>query len=568
MKRKVYDIIYPEPIPPGVILEKNLFAIMRDGVEIALDVYKPAEGAGRWPVILAYSGYNKETFSESPFPSFWCPNGYAVVSAQARGTGQSQGKYTLHGKDESRDGYDIVEWIAQQPWCDGNVGMMGASYFGVSQWVTAIHNPPHLKCIVPCPGWTDYYRGLAYPGGVFRYSFISFWLPRVMRGCLWPGPVPGKKPPMNSILDMLARPEDGPYYWERSVWNRMEQIKVPVLNIVPALQELHAPTHLRSYVDIKSPKKLIVSPFIHQMYMKFMLECLPINQQMLRWFDYWLKGIDTGIMDEPEVAIYDNGTGEWRYENEYPLARTEWKKWYLHPKVAASEPWGLVSEALPAENEKPDTFRHPGTLFNPPQFLGYTTAPLKEDVVVQGPVSVTFYASTTAENTADWAFFIKVGDIAPDGAFAGRTKPEWTDFWTPRDVWICSSGNLKPRFREVDESRSKPGQPWHSFRKPADLKPNVVYEFQVELVPIFNTFKKGHKIWVQIACQDVLFDSQDAFSPSARVAYRGAHKDEISVYHDSEHPSHLLLPVIPDAPEIAPVKAPLRDIVPGAPTIF
>ena len=579
MERKTYDIIYPEPMSPGVILESNVFTPMRDGVEIATDIYKPAEGDGPWPVIFAYSGYKKEYIFESPLPGFYVQNGYAVVYSQARGTGQSQGKYTFHGKYEARDGYDIVEWIARQPWCDGNVAMLGASYYAVNMWLTAVQNPPHLKCIVPFPGTTDNYRGLIYPGGVFRSSFIGGLLSGLLKVCIWPGPVPGKELPENPVLEILAHPEDGPYYWERSVWHRMDRIKIPVLNIVPTSQHLHTTSHLKSYEDIESPKKLIITPWTHMVYMRFSIECLPLNQQILRWLDYWLKGIDTGIMDEPEVAIYDNGTGEWRYENEYPLARTAWRKFYLHEKTTATEPWGLISDVSPTEKERAGTYRYPGSAFGPKEFLAYTTPPLEEDLVVRGPVSITFYASTTDENTADWTFFVKVGDISPGGKPLDPmnnprdpiNKPLWTDAWTPPDVWLWSFGNLKAKYLEVDESRSKPGQPWHSFQNPADLKPNTIYEFQIELMPIFNTFRKGHRIWLQIASQDMEFDNQDAFSPSGMAlsgwSYRNAYKSEIAVYHSPEYPSHILLPIIPDAPEIARVEAPLRDVVPGAPSI-
>ena len=132
---------------------------------------------------------------------------------------------------------------------------------------------------------------------------------------------------------------------------------------------------------------------------------------------------------------------------------------------------------------------------------------------------------------------------------------------------MWSFGNLKAKFREVDESRSKPGQPFHPFRNLADLEPNRIYEFQVELGPIFNTFKAGHRIWLQIAGEYPAYSTWDGSSLYLRRATERTQpmRNEISIYRDSEHPSYLLLPVIPDAPEIAPVKAPLCEVVPGAP---
>lgn len=563
-----YEVIYPLPTPPGVILEKNVYATMRDGVKIALDVYKPAEGGGPWPVIIGYSGFQKEFFFESALPAFYCPKGYVIVQAQARGSCFSQGKYTFFGKDEVRDGYDIVEWIAKQQWCDGNVGMMGASYFGVSQWNTAIQNPPHLKCIVPCPGTTDDYRGLVYPGGVLRIGLALGIASTLIQGAVWPGPIPGRETPAPILAQLFAHTEDGPFWQEQrsSPWKKIGQIKVPVLNIVPTPNKLHAINHLRSYVDIKAPKKLIVTPWTGDGYQPWMFETTSFNQYILRWFDHWLKGIDTGIMNEPEVAIYDNGTGEWRYENEYPLARTQWKKFYLQEKTAITEPWGSISEVPPTKKENPDTYRNP----SPPgqtQFVAYTTPPLEKDLVVKGPVSFTLYASTTEEVLTDWSFFIKVGEIVPSGVPINPVtkKPEIKPGeWTPREeVQLWSWGPFKAKFREVDASRSKLGMPWHSFQNPANLKSNNVYEFQVELQPLFKTFKAGTRMWVQIAGDDRDYSTWDASSLYVRKP--SPMKNQVSVYHDSEHPSHLLLPVIPDAPEIAPVKAPLREAVPEAP---
>ena len=161
-------------------------------------------------------------------------------------------------------------------------------------------------------------------------------------------------------------------------------------------------------------------------------------------------------MDEPDIAIYDNGTGKWRYENEYPIARTQMKKFYLHTKSSTTEPWGSINEAAPKAKEKPDTYRNP----SPPeqtQFLAYTTSPLEDDLVVRGPVSITFYAATTEEVLTDWSFFVKVGEMLPGGILINpvtgepQPKPDWTDSWTPREVHLWSWGNLKAKFKEVAE---------------------------------------------------------------------------------------------------------------------
>jgi len=584
MKKEIYDVNYPNFLQDGVDLEKNVYITMRDGVRIALDIYKPAKEKEQWPSILAYSPFQKERFFESAKPEFYCANGYVCVQATERGCGFNEGKFTFHGATAAQDGYDIIEWIARQPWCNGNVAMMGASGYGVAQWITAPLNPPHLKALVAL-ATTDNYRGLCYPGGVLRKPFVLNLVSGIISGAIWPGPIPGKEPPMNIIAEIFANTEDGPFWWEHgSGWKMIDQIKVPILNIMNTPNRLHTISHLRSYADIKSPKKLIITPWTSENYQPWVFETTALNQYVLRWLDFWLKGIDTGIMNEPEIAIYDNGTGKWRYENEYPLPRTQWCKYYLRVKTSITESHGLISKTPPEEKEKSDIYHNirldtalvasygiiETTPISQPQHVVYLSPPLEEDIRVWGPISFILYASTAEEFTTDWSFFIKMGEMVPSGVplnpVTGKPeiKPEVTDPWTPREVQIWSWGSLKAKFRELDESRSKPGMPWHSFQKPADLKPNTVYEFQIELQPIFKTFKKGCRIWLKIASDDALYSTWDSSSQYVETPSSET-KKEVFIYHNARYPSHLLLPVIPDAPEIMPVKPPLRDAVPGAP---
>ena len=584
MENLDYNVIYPNPVPPGVVLEKNVYVAMQDGVQIALDIWKPAEGNGPWPAILAYSGFLKEKSFESAKPAFYCPNGYVCIQANERGIGFNQGQYTFHSHVAAQDGYDIIEWIAQQPWCNGNVAMMGASGYGVMQWTTAPLNPPHLKALVVL-GTTDNYRDLCYPGGVLRKPFVLHLVSGIMQGAIWPGPVPGKELPRNVTGEILLNNEDGPYWWDHgSNWNRIDQIKAPILNLVNVPNRLHAISHLRAYAKIKSPKKLTLVPWTNENYQPWIFETTAYNQYILRWLDYWLKGIDTGIMDEPEIAIYDNGTGKWRYENEYPLARTKWEKHYLHAKNTRTDEFGLLSPASPEAQDKPDIYHNitlnaelaaSYSVFDSSKtpdlskHVAYVSAPLEQDLRVWGPVSFTLYASTAEEVTTDWSFFVKVGEMVPEGVplnpVTGKPemKPEVTDPWTPREVQIWSWGALKAKYREIDASMSEIGGPWHPFQHPEDLKPNTIYEFQIELQPIFKTFKKGSRIWVKIASDDVVYSPWDSTSRYVETPLAPV-KNEISIYHDARYPSHLLLPVIPDVPETMPVKPPLCDAVPGA----
>ena len=584
MDRDGKKITYPDSVPEGVILEENVYIKMRDGVKLALDIYKPSPGNEPCPVILAYSPFQKERFFESAKPAFYCPRGYVCVQASERGSGFNEGKFTFHGSVAAEDGYDIIEWIAAQPWCNGNVAMMGASGYGVMQWITAPLNPPHLKALVVL-GTTDNYRGLCYPGGVLRKPFVLQLVSGLTMAAIWPGPVEHKEPPMNVITEIFSHCEDGPFWWEHGGgWKNIGKIKAPVLNLVQTPNRLHAIYHLRSYENIKSPKKLVVTPWTNENYQPWIFETTSFNQHILRWLDYWLKGIDTGIMDEPEVAIYDNGTGKWRYENEFPLKRTQWTKYYLHKKITIEAAYGNISKVLPGE-EKPDIYHNlslnaaltasyglASSLIESgkPRYVTYVSPPLEEDITVWGHVCFVFYASTTEEVTSDWSFFVKMGEMVPDGVPLNpvtgnpEIKPEANDLSTPPEVQIWSWGVLKAKFRQVDEDMSRPGIPWHSFQNPEDIKPNTIYEFQIEMQPIFKTFRKGCRIWLKVTGDDALYSTWDSSSGYVETPLSPA-KAEISVYHDTEHPSHLLLPVIPDVREIVPVKPPLNNAVPGAP---
>jgi predicted acyl esterase len=585
MSANTYDVVYPDPVPPGVILDKNVSVTMSDGVKLALDIYRPAGLQEACPAILAYSPFQKERFFESAKPAFYCPNGYVCVQAAERGSGFNQGQFTMHGSEAARDGCDIIEWIAGQPWCDGSVAMMGASGYGVMQWMTAPLNPPHLKALVVL-GTTDNYRGLCYPGGVMRKPFVLGLVSGLTMSALWPGPVAGKQPPMNIIADIFANSEDGPFWWQHGGgWKNIGRIKAPVLNIVQTPNRLHAISQLRSYADIRSPKKLVIAPWTNENYQPWIFETTSFNRYVCRWLDHWLKGADTGIMEEPEVAIYDNGTGRWRYENEYPLERTRWTRFYLRGKDSADEPGGRIGRTPPAD-EKPDVYHNislntalaaaygkdavSSAAPAGPASVAYISAPLEKDLCVQGPASFHLFASTTEEITSDWSFFIKMGEMVDGGVplnpATGKPeiKPEVNDRWTPPEVQIWSWGCLKAKYRRLDENMSRPGMPWHPFQNPEDLNPHTAYEFQIELQPIFKTFKKGSRIWLKIAGDDALYSTWDSSSRYVETPASPA-DGRISIHHDPDRPSHLLLPVIPEMPESDPVRAPLRDAVPGAP---
>jgi predicted acyl esterase len=558
--RPAVTTIYPGEIPkpdmPGVKVEENIYVEMRDGVKLAVDIYHP-EKEGPYPVLLSMCPYLKEIQQchpgwchsiEAGATGFFVAKGYIHVIAQCRGSGMSQGQWAFLDANEQQDGYDLIEWIAEQPWCDGHVGMIGDSYWAWIQYLVAAQRPPHLKCIVPHDGGTDMYRDAFYQGGIFNGGeFGNHWTLDSIFQCIWPGPVEGKLPPFNFAAELAAHPSDGPFYRERSAWWMADRIEVPALVCV-ALTPLHSRGQLAIYPYLRSPKKLVVEPETgYWAHLRFVTD-KNINEYVLRWLDHWLKKKDTGIMKEPEVAVFDGATRKWRYENEYPLKRTEWTKFYFHGGKATSRKEtlsGSLSLEAPSK-EKPDKYKLPDStkrLLAGEPVLVYATPPLKKEVRIWGPLSATLYGSSTEKDTA---WFVKLFDVGP-----------------PNEMKFLSRGILRGSFREVDKERSRPGQPFHSFQNPVPLQPEKVYEFQIEMKPVFHTFKRGHRIRLEIASDDLSYFGSLHSLDIQRLPMPA----DNTIYHETQYPSHLLLPVIPDAPIIRRVEPPLSRVnwplVPG-----
>jgi hypothetical protein len=552
------ELVRPNEPPKGARRVGDVFVKMRDGARLSVDIFLP-EAEGRYPALLSLSPYSKDLQRKPPHwshaiesgaTSFYVPKGYVHVIAQGRGAGLSQGKWQWFDAKERTDGYDLIEWIAAQPWCDGNVGMIGDSYWSWTQYAAAIAQPPHLKCICQCDSTPDFYRDVCYQGGMYHHQFINQWIHYHTSQFAWPGPVAGKQPPMNLTYETVTHPTDGKWWRSRSPWPRLGRIRVPSLHIAPQGGAMHFRGQLWGYPRIKAAKKLLVVPatgfWSHVRY----LTSKPLNRQMLRWFDYWLKGIDTGIMDEPEVAIFDSATRQWRYENEYPLKRTRWTRMYLRANgagPATAPPYGLLSPEAPSGGETPDTYRMPDAyaqITKGQPVVAYQTAPLERDLRIWGPLSLTLFASSDRPDTV---WFVHVSDVAPDG-----------------NAIRLSRGILKASFRAIDAAKSKPGQPFHPFERQELLEPGTVYEFHVEIAPIFRTFRSGHRLRVEVASEDIGYNNPLRQIDVHLLPWPVAN----TLHHDAEHASHLVLPVVPDAPEIRPVAAPVSEIdwplVPGS----
>ena len=262
-----------------------------------------------------------------------------------------------------------------------------------------------------------------------------------------------------------------------------------------------------------------------------------LNAQMLRWFDHWMKGKDTGVMDEPEVAIFDSGTRSWNHEAAYPSPRTQWTNLYLDGAALSHTPPDGAQDA--------DSYRLPDSYalhVKGKASLSYETRPLPEPLRLAGPLSLTLHASSSQIDTL---WFVGLLDVDHGGK-----------------ATALSRGMLRASFRALDEGKSQPGQPWHPFERMEPLEPGRVYEFQIEMRPVFHTLKAGHRLQLTISSEDIQFNNPLRNIDVQLLPW----PVENRVFHDAAHPTHLLLPICA-ADASQPVGSPIREIdwplVPG-----
>ncbi len=541
-----------------VITEKNVLIMMRDGVRLAADVYRP-ESQGKFPALLAMSPYGKDVQKlyspvgplnpirgnggqEAGDTDYFVTRGYAHIVVDVRGSGDSEGEFEFVGMKEQGDGYDLVEWIAGQPWCDGNVGMLGMSYYGVGQLLVAAQNPPHLKAIFPYEAFTDHYRHADYHGGMYNMGFALQWWGHVSVGTSTPRSLrehpeeikrivtdlmqekeiqahvplylalkyPEKNPPM---FEALTHSLDGPRWWEISAYTKFDRIKIPFYAVSRwSGWPVHLPGAFAAYNGINAPKKVMIMETEHPS--GPMRPWHNHHDIVLRWYDHWLKGIDTGIMEEPPIRLFIKGKNEWRYEYEWPLAHTQWTTFYLRGNEG-------LSQEPPGNSEPADTFLSKDwpLPYQPVPCVRYRTSPLATDMEVTGPIALYFHAALD-QPEATWC--VSLHDVPPDGSSR-----------------LISKGWLRASHRAVDERRSKPYQPFHPHTESIPVEPGKIYEYAIDIRETSNVFLAGHRIELLIRGQDSVLDDPIWFHLCNNRATTH------TIYHSHEHRSYMLLPLIP-----------------------
>jgi predicted acyl esterase len=545
----------------GIKVEKDVFVTTRDGTRVAVNVYRP-DAEGKFPALLAMGGYGKE-LQELLIPpqplsksAVWdgnieagdtseiVPRGYAHIVGDVRGIGKSEGEYPgMSSTQEGKDGYDVVEWIAQQPWCDGNVGMIGYSYYGQMQLKVAIQQPPHLRAIFVSHVFADFYRDAVYNGGVLSLFFYGLWdgrhgtsgyapknaVSKVMKSLpkeeferrrqeLLKHPdvvhfpnvyhllnYPQKNPP---FFDMLMSPLDGPFWWDRSVYPEYDKIKVPVFVVGKVAHE--ASSFWDVYLGLATPKRLLVKPNGP--------EERPWREDLeliLKWYDHWLKGLKNDVMDGPPITVFVQGINQWRHVSEWPLPGVEWKKCYLRR-------WEGLAFAPELLQPEPDCFlQQPLFLSNKRDSVQYTSAPVPESLEILGPAAFNFFASIDQDDT-NW--IARLCDVGPGG-----------------DETKLGKGYLKASHRALDKAKSKDYAPHHPHTKSEPVPPGEVLEYNLSLGIVTNVFLPGHRIRLTIESMESPRDPemQIHYHPHLCSGRTTLHK----IYRNGEYQSHLVLPV-------------------------
>jgi putative CocE/NonD family hydrolase len=541
---------------------------MRDGITLSADVFRPVEApdtSKKYPVILTRTPYMKLNERMLVLAKYFSERGYVFVAMDVRGRGDSEGTFVPYF-NEGKDGYDAIEWCASLPWSDGNVGTIGSSYPGCIQWLAALQQPPHLKAMVvrvtPSDPFVETPTGLPSPMTLCWLHYVSGHTNQLMEAVDWER-VYGHLPLITmderagrhntTWRENIEHPQLDDYWEPLCYQNKFDQVDVPVLHISGWYDDEQIGTPL-NFIGMttrgatpaaRTSQRLLMGPWGHGVNTTSTLgeidfgpqAMIDMRAEELRWFNRWLKGY-THVSVAPEefpVRIFVMGVNEWRDEREWPLARTHWTPFYLYSGGTANSRFGDGTLSVHKPEVGPaDTYQYnpayPVPFITDPtssqiggpddysaierrdDVLVYMTEPLQEEIEVTGPVRVDLYASSSAPDTD---FMAKLVDVYPSG-FVQR---------------LCD-GMVRARFRE-------------GMDRPSLIKPGKIYKFSIDCWNTCHVFKTGHRIGLEI--------SSSAFPKYDKNLNTGAPLGittemkvaEQQIYHDAEHPSAVILPVIP-----------------------
>ena len=556
-----------------------------DGLVLRADVFRPVED-GHYPVILTYGVYakglafqdgypmqwekmvadhpeilqgstNKYQNWEVTDPERWVPHGYAVVRVDSRGAGWSPGFMDCNSPREIDDLYQCVEWAGTQPWSNGKVGMLGISYYASNQWRVAGKHPPHLAAIIPWEGQNDRYRDSGYHGGILS-QFQELWAKHQVVNVQYGRGERAKKNPntgesvagpvtlsdeelakncVNVFEDLKKHPLDDE--WHRSRSPDLSKVTLPLLTCANwGGQGIHPRGNFNGFTETPSKQKWLEVHGDSHWSLFYSAYGLALQK---RFFDHFLKGIDNGWDKQPPVQLNIRHPGEkfvLRMEKEWPLARTQWTKFYLDPAGMALSPKPVAKEGK-VEYEA----RGKGITFS--------MAPLEKKTEITGPLAAKLFVSSSTKD-ADLFLIVRVFD--PSGkelTFMGSTDPN-----TP-----IANGWLRVSHRRLDLKRTKPYQPYHPHDRVEPLAPGEVYECDVEILPTCIVLPAGWRVALTVRGKDYEYEGElSEFAKKFHYGTRGTggmtHNDpdsrpkdvfggKVTLHAGGRRESYLLVPIIP-----------------------
>jgi hypothetical protein len=575
---------YKSEVRDGMRVDWDVPIKMDDGLVLRADVFRPVK-EGQYPAIVSYGPYGKGLAFQEGYktaweimardnpdavsgttnkyqnwevvdPEKWVPDGYVCVRVDSRGAGRSPGYLNHNDARENRDFHDCIEWASAQPWCSGKVGLNGISYYASSQWRAAALQPPHLAAMCVWEGWVDYYRDSVRHGGIactFRKHWQDMQVKTVQHGRGEHGPksrvtgelVCGPETlPEDELVknraDMwegvLKHPLMGPYYQERT--GNLSKVVVPLLSAANwGGQGLHPRGNFEGFMRSASKSKWLEAhggshwaPFYTDYGVKL----------QKRFFDYFLKDVKNGWDKQPRVLLWVRHPGEKfvrRHENEWPLKRTKWTKFYLDPTARS-----LVRE--PIKSTGSITYDGLG------EGVTFMSAPLDKATEITGPSALKLWVSAS---TTDADIFAVLRVFDPKGrevVFQGALDPH-----TP-----IGQGWLRASNRKLDPKLSLPYRPYHAHDEKQPLKPGQVYELDVEIWPTCIVVPKGYRFALTIRGKDYEWEGEATTLSNMKNPMRGCgpfvHDDEtdrppaifggkVTLHMGPQRPARVLLPVIP-----------------------
>lgn len=534
-----------KPLPVDVVLEKDTAVQLRDGTTLHLDVFRPT-GEGPFPVIVAWSPYGKaqgtsvsvmgvfglvgipnsevsglEKF-EAPDPAYWCAHGYAIANVDVRGVVDSEGDSVLWDRQEGRDCYDVIEWLAEQEWCDGKVGMSGTSYLAVSQWFTAAEQPPHLVAINPWEGVSDVYRDLVMRGGMPDTGFAQ----QLQDGSFFG---------TNRKEDILSEVEKYPLMselWENKIPD-FEKITVPAYVVASYSNTLHTAGTFRAWRRIASAEKWLR---IHnsQEWPDYYDE--QNVDDLRRFFDHYLKGVDNGWETTPTVrySVLDLEGGD-RVNvpaESFPPTDVTSTNFYLDGRTRT------LSAVAPT-----DAVEAVYTVDSNPSAVSFLTRFDDETTLVGYPKAHLF---VEARGSDDMDLFVLIQKLdrwgTPLQAFTVPNQSAMAHDLTDHGATILrykgSDGRLRASARHLDEQLATDEMPAHTFDRVEKLGDGEIVELEIDLLPVGLAFHPGEQLRFVVSSKNLL----GTLMPGIRE-YVGQNTGQHVIHTGGEHASYLQLPV-------------------------